>query len=128
MNDQLALVRALRLRSTGAQQGLAPYGIRHGGDGPKGLGYFGALPHKAGGVSTEISSEDDAGEFPLLVPTLSRAEINSLLADEQPSDAIYDKAQSWANMRRSKGMSPFAGPTELRMPVPALVDELRKKK
>ena len=59
--------------------GLAPFGIRHSGEGAKGKGYFGELPSKDGMVSTEISTESDIGEHPLLVPTLTRKEIQHLL-------------------------------------------------
>ena len=34
-----------------------------------------------------------------------------------PTDDMYRKAEMWANSRQSQGMSPFASPTELRMPV-----------
>lgn len=103
-----------------SDQGLSPYGLRHSGDGAKGLGFFGLLPHAGGGYSTELSSEaDGVGEFPLLVPTLSRSEIQGVLnSDAQPPDETYQKALSWAQMRKSRGLSPFAQPNELRMPLP----------
>ena len=102
---------------TNADQGLAPYGIRHSGEGVKAKGYFGLLPHADGGMSTEISSEDDKGEFPLLAPTLTKKEVNWLLSGKEPTDEIYQKAIQWAEFRRSQGLSPFASQTELRSPV-----------
>lgn len=99
-------------------EGLAPYGVRHSGEGVKGKGYFGALPNKAGGVSTEISAEDESGEYPLIVPTLSAEELDALLADQEPTEEMYSKARSWADTRRARGQSPFAQPNELRMPRP----------
>jgi hypothetical protein len=96
---------------------VAPYGIRHSGEGVKGLGYFGLLRGKEG-VSTELSAEDDDGEHPLLVPTLTRKEIDHLLSGNEPTDAIYEKAAGHAKMRKEAGKSPFAEPTELRRPLP----------
>lgn len=99
-----------------AQEGLAPYGIRHSGEGAKGKGFFGLLPNSEGGYSTEISSEDDLGEFPLLAPTLNKTEVDWLLSGKPPTDEIYEKAISWANFRRSKGLSPFKMPGEITIP------------
>ena len=65
--DPNALANALR--------GIAPYGFRHVDSLdevslPKGTGWMGSLPNKAGGVSTELSSSNDGMSYPLLVPTL----------------------------------------------------------
>jgi len=109
---------ATGLKQYSGDQGLAPYGLRHSGEGAKGKGYFGELPAKGGKVATEISSDNDEGEYPLIVPTLTGKELEHLLADKKPTDEIYDKAESWARTRRKSGKSPFADPTELRMPIP----------
>jgi hypothetical protein len=105
-----------------SQPGLAPFGMRHGGGGVKGLGYFGAVPHAQGGYSTEISTEFDhngkAVEAPLMVPTLSAQELNMLLKGVEPTEQVYEKAMAHALMRMQQGLSPFAGPTDLRMPMP----------
>jgi hypothetical protein len=102
--------------------GLAPYGIRHSGDGAKGLGFFGAVPHAGGGYSTEISTEFDHNgrtvEAPLMVPTLSAQELRGLLSGADPGDSVYEKAMAHAVMRLQMGLSPFAGPTDLRWPMP----------
>lgn len=102
--------------------GLAPYGMRHSGDAPKGKGYFGELKHASGDTATELSSEFEYNgktvEHPLIVPTLTKSEINHLLSGKQPTDEIYNKAESWAKSRIEQGKSPFAEPTEVRMPVP----------
>ena len=103
-----------------SQLGLAPYGLRHGSFTTKGKGYFGPLRSQSGDISTEISAESDGMEYPLLVPTLTRSEIQHLLSGAAPTNDIYDKAESYARMRVSKGLSPFASPTELRIPVNAL--------
>ena len=104
------------------QQGIASYGARYA-ESPseplsmKGKGYFGMLPSSEG-FSTEISMTDDAGRsFPSLVPTLTQEEVNYLLRGNMPTDDMYRKAEMWANSRQAQGMSPFASPTELRMPV-----------
>lgn len=104
------------------QQGIASYGARYAEKASeplsmKGKGYFGVLP-AADGMSTEISVTDESGRsFPSLVPTLTREEVNRLLQGNDMTDEMYRKAQMWADYRQSQGMSPFASPTELRMPV-----------
>jgi hypothetical protein len=104
------------------QQGIASYGARYA-ESPseplsmKGKGYFGLLPSSEG-FSTEISATDDRGmSYPMLVPTLTQQEVNYLLQGGQPTDEIYNKAEMWAASRQLGGQSPFAAPTELRMPV-----------
>jgi hypothetical protein len=102
-----------------ATQSPAPYGLREDGT-PKGLGYFGLLPSKDGKheVSTELSADVDIGGkkmfFPLLVPTLTRDEIDLLLSGAKPTDSIYEKAIRFAQERIKAGKSPFAGPGEQR--------------
>jgi len=102
--------------------GLAPYGMRHSGDAPKGKGYFGELKHASGDVSTELSSEFEYKgknvEHPLIVPTLTKGELDHLLSGKQATDEIYNKAESWAKSRIDQGKSPFAEPNEVRIPVP----------
>ena len=84
----------------------------------KGKGYFGLLPAAGGQVSTEISSTDEQGRhYPLLVPTLTQQEIQYLLQGNQPTNDIYNKAEMWAESRRQMGLSPFAAPTEMRIPM-----------
>ena len=102
--------------------GLAPGGIRHSGLAPKGLGFFGSIPNPAGGTSTELSSDFQYGkknvDHPLLVPGLTREEIDTVLAGGKMTDSIYRKAQDFAIERMKRGLSPFAGPTDLRLPLP----------
>jgi len=113
---------AVALKFYNSEQGLAPFGIRHSGEGVKGKGYFGILPHAGGGVSTELSSEADINgkntEHPLLVPTLNAAELQHLLSGNDPTPEIYKKAQDYASQRINQGKSPFAQPNEFRYPVP----------
>jgi len=114
--DPLALANALK--------GIAPYGFRHVESVnevsmPKGKGWMGALPNQAGGVSTEISSSNDGISYPLLVPTLTQAEVAHLLANKKPTDDIYRKAEQFAQYRQQQGQSPFISPIgELRWPTP----------
>lgn len=102
--------------------GIAPYGIRHSGEGAKGLGFFGAVPTPHGGYSTEISAEDYINgrmtEFPLMVPTLTAGELSQLIAGGNPAQSIYDKALRYAQQRIQQGLSPFAAPGDMRYPVP----------
>lgn len=83
----------------------------------KGVGYFGALKRPDGGFSTELSAGVDFGhgevEIPLLVPTLSRAEVAHLLKGGEPTDAIFEKAERFAIDRMKSGKSPFAAKDEL---------------
>jgi hypothetical protein len=98
-------------------QGVAPYGGRYGSTSPKGKGYFGLLPAKHG-HSSEISSEDELGEYPLMVPTLSKEELELLLSGEVPTGEIQAKAQAHANMRRDQGKNTFAEEEGLYHPKP----------
>jgi hypothetical protein len=102
--------------------GLAPYGLRHSGDAPKGKGYFGEIKHTSGDVSTELSSEFEYKgkniEHPLLVPTLTKGEIDHLVSGKEPTNEIYDKAELWAKSRVDSGKSPFIEHNEPRHPIP----------
>jgi hypothetical protein len=113
--DPLAVANALR--------GIAPHGFRHIESVeqvslPKGKGFYGYLPNQAGGVSTEISADSNGMQYPLINPAMSRQDINALLANQQPTDDMYRKAEQWANYRKSQGQSPFIGFGELRYPLP----------
>lgn len=108
--------------------GLQSYGARYA-ESPseplsmKGKGYFGLLPSSEG-FSTEISATDDQGvSFPLLVPALSKQEIQYLLQGNDPTEDIYNKAAMWAEYRRKMGLDQFATPTELRVPMGLLGNE-----
>ena len=101
-----------------AESGVAPFGIRHSGDGVKGRGWFGVLPNQEGGISTEISAESNGHEYPLITPSLTKKQLNLLLSGEKPTPEIYKAAEDWANLRRGKGQSPFASPSDLRFALP----------
>lgn len=96
-------------------RGIAPHGFRHVESVedvslPKGSGWYGYLPNQAGGVSTEISSDNNGLQYPMINPAMNRQDINSLLANQQPTEDMYRKAEQWAKYRQSQGQSPFMSP------------------
>ena len=106
---------------------LAPYGLRYSesvADQPqiKGRGYFGAIPTSEGMPMTELSSsfelDDQVIQHPLIVPTLTAQELQLLQMGGEPTPEIYTKAQQFALDRIRQGLSPFATPQDLRMPMP----------
>lgn len=90
---------------------MSDYGLRRDGT-KKGAGFLGELKRPDGGVSTELSVGVDFGEgeteIPLLVPTLSKQEINYLLKGGAPTKSIVDKAAQHAISRQKTGRSAFA--------------------
>lgn len=116
--DSLGLALS-RMSAEGAgPSGLAPNGLRHGGNGAKGMGYFGPLAMPDGSHATELSADDDMGQFPLIVPTLDRAELAALLSGQDATEAMWAKAQAFANQRRAAGRNTFIEQDELRYPLP----------
>ena len=95
----------------------APLGLRPDGT-KKDRGYLGPLK-VPGGVATEYSAQSDAvkinGErvdFPTLVPTLSKSEIEQMVGDIIPNrkeipEPIMQKAIRHAKQRIESGKSPF---------------------
>jgi hypothetical protein len=108
----------------GASRGIAPYGFRHVENVsdvslPKGTGWMGALPNQTGGISTEISADSNGSQYPLINPNMNHQDINSLLANQQPTDEMYRKAEQWAKYRQTQGKGPFISPVgELKQPLP----------
>lgn len=91
-----------------------PDGWRVGGAGRKGDGWLGRLNRPDGNYSTELSAQfsDVLGgaPIPLLVPTLTKDEINVLLGlkeSDQIPRSIINKAIEHALMRDKLGLSPF---------------------
>jgi hypothetical protein len=106
---------------------LAPYGLRYSesvADQPqiKGRGFLGAIPTSEGMPMTELSSSFELDgqviQHPLIVPTLTAQELQLLQMGGEPTPEIYTKAQQFALDRIRQGMSPFATPQDLRMPMP----------
>jgi hypothetical protein len=109
-----------KMAGQGLRQGLN-YGLRENGT-SKGNGYFGMLQRPDGYYSSELSFDFDHPQHgnvlaPLIVPTLTREELNHLLSGQQPTEQIYNKAQDFALERIGAGKSTFALPGE-RYPVP----------
>ena len=110
-----------------SRKGLAPYGIRYSEEliaptTAKGKGYFGAVLDEQGRPMTELSSayEKDGKlvSHPLLVPSLTKKEIDLLKMGGEPTPDIYQKAQDWAQKRIGAGQSPFATSQDIKFPVP----------
>jgi hypothetical protein len=122
-SDELAEIlkrndEQLKAKGGKVEANAFPYGLRHDSELPKGKGYFGPMTTSSGDVMTEYSSSDDAGDYPLVVPTLTADEIRTLLSNGELTEQMLEKAQGWADARRKMGKSPFAGSDELRLPVP----------
>ena len=103
----------------------------------KGGGFFGTLKRPDGRVSTELSIgvnfDGKETEIPLLVPSLSKGEVDTLLSlgDKDPiPDAIADKAVKYAKLRMQAGKSVFAEPNEVGKftPLPFAFDPNRQRK
>jgi hypothetical protein len=86
------------------------YGKRADGS-EKGTGFLGELKRPDGGVSTELSIgvefDGKEQEIPMLVPSLSKKEVDHLLKGGEPTDSIVDKAVAHARERKKQGKSPF---------------------
>jgi hypothetical protein len=94
---------------------MSGYGKRHNSNEVKGTGFYGPLQRldDPKSVSTEISIGVDFGkgemEIPLLVPGMSREEINHLLSGGKPTRELVDKAVAHAQSRMGAGLPIFAG-------------------
>jgi len=87
------------------------YGNRKDGS-TKGKGFLGELKRPDGKVSTELSIgvnfDGKQQEIPMLVPTLTKQEIDYLLNDGKPTDAIVKKAVEHARKRVKEGKPVFS--------------------
>lgn len=120
LGDDMDLIRrGLEGARSGLGVALAPlaeptdptWGTRRDGT-KKGPGWLGVLRRPDGDVSTELSVtvnlNDKEIDVPLLVPTLNRQEINSLLSGAKaPSKEIVTKAVNHARSRIAAGKSPY---------------------
>lgn len=93
-----------------------PYGLRayqnpngtYGGQMmPKTTGWQGIHYNPKGQAVTELSIGDDIGDFPSVVPTLNANELNQIVQYEKIIPSARQKAQEWADLRRSQELSPF---------------------
>jgi len=99
------------------------YGARADGT-QKGAGFYGEMGRPDGNISTEISvgvnMDGKETEIPLMVPGLSKSEMDYLLNTDPASPefqrnlppSILDKAVSHARSRIAQGQSPFAQANE----------------
>ena len=100
-----------------SKERVASYGKRPDGT-PKGKGYFGEIPHptERGVFSTELTIGVELSgkdyNIPLLVPTLTKAEIDAVMVGKE-NETIIKKAVEHAKTRMSQGKSPYADPSEL---------------
>ena len=100
------------------------YGKRPDGQ-AKGAGFFGELKRPDGEISTEISMgvgiDGKETLIPLIVPTLTKSELNYLLKSDVKSktffqkmpESIINKAVDHAVSRMNANKSPFAGKDEV---------------
>jgi len=102
-----------------------PYGFRADGT-PKGKGFLGKILSSDGHISTELSVtvniDNKEVEIPLLVPTLSKEEIEKVVNSTEIPEAIMNKAIDHALMRMKKGLSPF-----LEEPITEVFDHVKEK-
>jgi hypothetical protein len=105
-----------------AQGGLSvgnypnPYGLRayqnpngsYGGQMmPKTTGWQGVHKTPQGQDMTEFSMGDNKGDFPSIVPTLNANELAQIVQKQNITPSARQKAQEFADLRRSQGLSPF---------------------
>jgi len=93
-----------------------PYGLRayqnpngsYGGQMmPKTTGWMGVHKNPKGQDMTEFSMEDNKGDFPSIVPTLNANELAQIVQKQNITPSARQKAQEFADLRRSQGLSPF---------------------
>jgi hypothetical protein len=93
-----------------------PYGLRayqnpngtYGGQMmPKTTGWQGVNKNLQGQDVTELSIGDQRGDFPSIVPTLNANELAQIVQNQNITPSARQKAQEFANLRRSQGLSPF---------------------
>lgn len=105
-------------RGSASAPAASDFGNRADGT-KKGNGFLGVLQRPDGGVSTEISVgvnlDGKETEVPLLVPTLNKKEVDTLLSlppGQKPPPEIVQKAVDHAKERIALGKSPFASNDE----------------
>jgi uncharacterized membrane protein len=112
------------------KKGAGGYGLRADGT-KKGKGFLGELKRtdNADDVSTEISIgvkiDGKETEIPALVPTLTKKEVDHLLAGGEMTDPIVKKAVEHAKKRIKAGLSPFKEEGE---DTPKKIQKVRKIK
>lgn len=120
---EIEAIRAQKAKLQNSQHGSVNgggYGLRNDGKTYKGTGWLGELKTADGGVATEYTSQSEAVkvngkriDFPTLVPTLTKDEVELMVNDIIPNkkpvpDEIMQKAVDHARMRLANGQSVFA--------------------
>jgi hypothetical protein len=96
------------------------HGVREDGS-PKGTGYFGplALVDEEDCYTAELPFNIGTGWLvPLVVPTLTRAELTHLVGGGRPTREILHKAMMHAQHRYTLKQPAFAAVTEPPLPLP----------
>jgi len=96
------------------------HGLRENGS-PKGTGYFGplALVDEEDCYTAELPFNIGTGWWvPLVVPTLTRAELTHLVAGGKYTNNILHKAMTHAQHRHTLGLPAFATLEERPLPLP----------
>lgn len=104
------------------QDSNAPMGLRPDGT-AKGLDWMGKVPMTdgSGRFMTELTANMDGYDMPLIVPTLTKDEIDYLSSGGKPTKAIFDKAYAHGIDRINQNLSPYS-PT-LKQPVPDMTQQ-----
>ena len=84
-----------------------PSGIYGGQMMPKTTGWQGVHKNSQGQDMTEFSIGDNKGDFPSIVPTLNANELAQIVQKQNITPSAKQKAQEFADLRRSQGLSPF---------------------
>jgi hypothetical protein len=104
------------------------YGLRWAGTNAgapltkKQRGYFGEMRtpdnRPIGELSSEFEYDGKNIAHPLIVPTLTKEELDLLISGGRPTEDIFKKAQMWALSRIERGQDPFATQQDIRFPMP----------
>ena len=86
---------------------MNPNGTYGGQMMPKTTGWKGVNYNPKGQAVTELSIGDDRGDFPSIVPTLNANELAQIVQKQNITPSARQKAQEFADLRRSQGLSPF---------------------
>lgn len=94
----------------------------------KGPGFWGTLQRPDGQTSTELSIgvefDGKETEIPSLVPTLTRAEVDHMLAGNKPTLEIVRKAVEHAKKRMAEGKDVFAQEGEQAGQTPGVIQQI----
>ena len=112
--------------------GWAPNGNDKRPDGSlKGSGWLGSQKRPDGKESSELTVGVNLGgeetDLPLMVPSLTKDEVNHLLSGKRATRQIMDKAVNHALARKAAGKSPYASEEESKAAQAANDDDAEEK-